>query len=130
MSKISTISFILLSILFYSCSAQTRKKDFIAEYQLANGIPVDTTSKTLQKIKQTSDWVLSLEKEDNFQLIGTGKNVVGYWDVEKINDKEYKLFLQGGGWAIYGRFDGKIIYFDKKYLMFDNLFSEVSFVKK
>jgi hypothetical protein len=102
----------------------------MAEYLLTNGIPVDTTSKTSQKIKQTSDWILSLEENDNFQLIGAGKNVVGYWDVKKMNDKEYKLFLQGGGWAIYGRFDGKIIHFDRPYLMFDNLFSEVSFVRK
>ena len=119
-----------LLIILYSCSTQPKKEDFIAKYYIDKTVPVDTSSKTLQRVRQTTNWIISLEENNNFELAGTGKRVVGYWDVEKINDNDYKLFLQGGGWAIYGHFDGTSISFDKPYKMFDTLFSLVTFTKR
>jgi len=123
------ISFFPLLIFLISCNSQTEKKNLIAHYRIDQYSPVDSSSETLQKISQYSDWRLSLEEKNNFELTGTQKNVVGYWNVEKKNDSEYQLLLQGGGWTIYGRFDGTTIYFDQPYLMFDSLFSRVSFTK-
>ena len=118
-----------LLILVHSCSGQTKKEGFIAKYNIDKTIPVDTTLETLLKIKRTANWTISLEEKDNFELLGTGKNVTGYWNVEKMNDNEYKLLLQGGGWTIYGRFDGTTMYFDYPYKIFDSLFSQVTFKK-
>ena len=129
LKSISIISPLLLLILLCSCSAEPEKEDFIGKYHIDKFVPVDTTSITLQKVKQTSNWVISFEEHDNFVLAGTEKYVVGYWGLEKINDNEYKLLLQGGGWAIFGRFDGTTIYFNYPYKMFDSLFSEVTFTR-
>jgi len=126
---ISNISWFPLLILLHSCSSHPKKEDFIAKYYIDKTVPVDTTSKTLLKVKQTANWIISLEEKDNFELAGTEKSVVGYWDVEKINDNEYKLLLQGGGWTIYGRFDGTSMYFNYPYRMFDSLFSQVTFTR-
>ena len=126
---ISNISSLLLLILLYSCGGQPKKEDFIGKYHIDKIVPVDTTSKTLQKVKQTTNWMISFEKNDNFVLAGTEKSIVGYWGVEKINDNEYKLLLQGGGWTIFGRFDGTTMYFNYPYKMFDSLFSEVTFTR-
>ena len=126
---ISGFSLLALLVLIYSCNTKPTKQDFIAKYQIDQIIPVDTTLKTLLKIKQTANWVISLEENDNFELTGTEKNVVGYWNVEKIKDKEYRLLLQGGGWTIYGGFDGTTMHFHYPYKMFDSLFLQVSFTK-
>ena len=125
----SDIFFFSLLILLHSCSTQTKKEDFLSKYHIDKANPVDTASETLLKIKQATNWTISLEEKNNFELTGTKKNIVGYWNVEKINDSEYKLLLQGGGWTIYGRFDGTTMYFDYPYKMFDSLFSQVTFTK-
>lgn len=126
---ISNIFWLLLLILLHSCSAQSKEEDFIAKYHIDKPIPVDTTSKTLLKIKQTANWAISLEEKNNFELTVTEKSIVGYWNLEKTNDNEYKLLLQGGGWTIYGRFDGTTMYFSYPCKMFDGLFSQVTFTK-
>jgi len=123
------ISCLPLLSLLHSCNNQPKKEDFIAKYHIDKTVPVDTTLKTLLKVKQTANWMISFEEHSNFELAGTGKSVVGYWGIEKINDNEYKLVLQGGGWTIYGRFDGTSMYFDKPYKMFDSLFSQVTFTR-
>lgn len=127
---ISNIIWLPFLMLLHSCSTQPKKEDFITKYYIDKTVPIDTTSKTLLKIRQTSNWIISLEEKNNFELSGSKKNVVGYWNVEKINDNEYKLLLQGGGWTIYGRFDGTTMYFDYPYKMFDSLFSQVTFTKE
>ena len=116
--------------IFTGCSSQEKKESFIGKYHINKTVPADTTAETQGRIRQTSDWKISLEEDNNFELTGTGKHIVGYWEVQKLNDKEYKLLLQGGGSTIYARFDGTSIYFDKRYRMFDELFSEISFTKK
>jgi hypothetical protein len=126
---ISYMFWLPLSIQLYSCNAKPKKEDFIAKYYIDKTIPVDMTSKTLLKIKQTSNWTISLEEKDNFELTGTEKSIVGFWNVEKTNENEYKLLLQGGGWTIYGRFDGTTMYFNYPYKMFDSLFSQVTFTR-
>jgi hypothetical protein len=125
----SAICSLLLLILLNSCSGQDKKDDFIGKYHIDKTIPVDTTAITLLKIKQTSNWTISLQEKDNFELSGNEKNIVGYWNIERVNDSEYKILLQGGGWTIKGRFDGKTMYFNYPYKMFDSLFSEVTFTK-
>jgi len=122
-------SFLVLLTLLESCNTQPKKQDFIAVYHIDKNTPVDTTSKTLQKVKQAANWKISLEENDNFILSGTEKYIVGYWRVEKTNDKVNKLLLQGGGWTIFGRFDGTTMYFDYPYKMFDSLFSHVTFTR-
>ena len=129
-NHIQCIFLLLFLLLTQGCSAQEKSDDFIGNYPIGTTKPADSSSTTLTKIRQTENWVLSLEEHGNFELKGTGKHVVGFWKMEKLKDKEYKIFLQGGGWAIYGRFDGTSIYFDKTYKMFDNLFSEISFTRK
>ena len=126
---ISYIFWLPLLIQLYSCNAQPKKEDFIAKYYIDKTIPVDTTSKTLLKIKEAANWTISLEEKDNLELTGTEKSIVGYWNVEKTNENEYKLLLQGGGWTIYGRFDGTTMYFNYPYKMFDSLFSQVTFTR-
>jgi len=126
---ISIISCLPLLLLLHSCNNEPKKEDFIGKYHIDKTVPVDTTSTTLLKVKQTANWMISFEEHSNFELAGTGKSVVGYWGLEKINDKEYKLTLQGGGWTIFGRFDGTSMYFDKPYKMFDTLFSYVTFTR-
>lgn len=74
--------------------------------------------------------MISLEDKGNFVLAGTEKYVVGYWNIEEVNEKGYNFLLQGGGWTIYGRFDGVNIYFDKPYKMFDELFLQVTFKRE
>jgi hypothetical protein len=118
-----------LLMLLHSCNAQTKKDDFIGKYQIDNPVPADTTSKTLLKIRQASSWTISLEEKNNFELTGTNKIVVGYWNIEKSNANEYRLLLQSGSWTIYGRFDGTTIYFNYPSGMFDSLFSQVTFTK-
>ena len=126
---ISYIFWLPLLIQLYSCNAQPKKEDFIAKYYIDKTIPVDTTSKTLLKIKEAANWTISLEEKDNFESTGTEKSIVGYWNVEKTNENEYKLLLQGGGWTIYGRFDRTTMYFNYPYKMFDSLFSQVTFTR-
>ena len=99
-------------------------------YHIDKYTPVDTTAKTLEKVKQAANWKITFEEYGNFILSGTEKYVVGYWDVEMTNDKVKKLLLQGGGWTIFGRFDGNTMYFDYPYKMFDSLFSHVTFTRE
>jgi len=112
------------------CNAQKTKQDFIADYHIDKTVPVDSTTRTLLKIKQTGNWILSLEEKNNFELRGSGKSIVGFWNIEQVNDNEYRLLLQGGGWTLVGRFDGTTVYFEGPNKMFDSLFSQVTFTKK
>src|ERR1043165_1611618 len=110
--RICNILLLAALIFICSCNTGTSKQDFIAQYHIDKTVPVDTTSETLLKVKQTSNWMISLKENDNFELTGTEKNIVGYWNIEKIKDDKYKLLLQGGGWTIYGRFNGKTMDFN------------------
>ena len=123
-------SCLILLILLTNCNTQPGKQDFMDVYHIDKYTPVDTTAKTLEKVKQAANWKITFEEYGNFILSGTEKYVVGYWDVEMTNDKVKKLLLQGGGWTIFGRFDGNTMYFDYPYKMFDSLFSHVTFTRE
>lgn len=125
----TSLFLVFLAVSFAGCNAQGKKGDFNGKYRIDKYVPADSSAAILSKISQASDWVISLEKDNNFELTGKGKHIVGYWSIEKMYDKESKILLQGGGSTIYGRFDSSVIYFDKPYRMFDELFAQANFKK-
>lgn len=115
--------------LLQSCGGATTQEDFMGNYHIDKYVPAAPSPGAPDMIQKTSDWTISLEAKNNFLLSGTGKHVVGYWNIQKADDKAYSLLLQGGGYTIYGRLDGKSILFDGTYKVFDSLFSQVTFIK-
>ena len=70
---ISYTSPLAILVLFNSCNAQVSKKDFIGKYHIDKFTPIDSTSKTMMKVKQAANWVISLEEKYNFEFTGGEK---------------------------------------------------------
>ena len=117
----------LLLLIACSCHNAAGKSEFIGSYKIGKIVPRD--SSTIDKAKRAEDWILSLEDKNNFRLYGSGKNIVGYWNIEKDEGKQYQLTLQGGGSTVQARFDGTTIYFERPDKMLDSLFSQAVFTR-
>ncbi|MBN8673668.1 MAG: hypothetical protein J0L56_06015 [Chitinophagales bacterium] len=118
---------ILFSTLF-SCKNVTEKKEFIGTYKISKVIPLDSNS--IHRAQQASDWSIMLNDSSNFHIYGTNINLIGYWDVQTNNAKEYSILFQSGGVTTTARFNGNEIYFDKPDDLLDSIFAEALFAKK
>jgi hypothetical protein len=108
-----------------ACKQET-KDDFLGVYKISKTVPLASTP---SHGKETSNWKIWLQENDNFSLIGPGASngYMGYWTMEKGENKKYKLMFSSAGHKAYAGFDGTTIYFDRPQWLLDSLFQEVSF---
>ncbi|HEX2534887.1 MAG TPA: hypothetical protein VHK69_14180 [Chitinophagaceae bacterium] len=95
-------------------------------YPLGRTVPLEAG--VLSKVKKASDWKMVLGDHNNFQLYGTGKNIRGYWHVDR-NGEEYLILFHSGPVTTVARFNGKDIYFEKPDQLVDSLFREATFTR-
>lgn len=80
-------------------------------------------------VDSTTGWVFMLLKNNNFQIYGSNKNIVGYWKVESMQNGEYTILLSSGNLVTYIRATGNLVYFDDTNKWLNNLFKRVVFVR-
>jgi hypothetical protein len=122
--------FIFSSVILPGCKGKKyiHKDDLIGVYKIEDYISIDTTAKTIARIKKAVTWTLTLEANDNFEFNGHGVNFPGYWALKEINGKTNNILFQSGYMKediIYAQCDEKKLLFNKPVSMLDSLFQQV-----
>lgn len=122
---------IINALLFTGCKNKNviHKDDLIGVYKIDDGVTIDSTAATMERIKGYKEWTLTLEEHDNFEFKGHGDTIVGYWAFtgEEREPKNSILFQSGymREDIIYAQFDKTKLLFKGPLSMFDSCCHEV-----
>lgn len=117
------IFIIIIQVCLISCDNKVHKDDLVGTYRLKKTIGLDS------HLASIPNWVLKLERKNNFSLKNSRGTVNGYWALQVFDGKS-QILLNSLGINEIGEFNGYQIKFSRPNNFLDSNLSEAIFEKE